>query len=203
MVAPSPQAATLVQVEPILQVDAIFQSFYMLLFLAGIGLMVAEAMAPGTHVFVLGIGFLTAGLVGMVLPIGGLLGTLIVAVAAIAMTGLTLWGYQKTALANQDSVAETSDSNSLRGQFGTVTEEVTTDGGEVKLESGGFNPYYQARSRDGTIATGEEVMVVDPGGGNVVTVEPVSGYDDIDRALERERADSEATGEPDVESDHA
>jgi hypothetical protein len=52
---------------------------------------------------------------------------------------------------------------------------------------------------DGTIEEGEEVMVVDPGGGNVVTVESM-GYveDDIDRELAADRArkatDEEPTG---------
>jgi hypothetical protein len=95
---------------------------------------------------------------------------------------------------------------------------VSTTEGEVKLEDGGFNPYYRARSVEGEIEVGSEVMVVDPGGGNVVTVEPVAEGDDIDRALARERAASEAaadtenrerdddddgTRETDVESDRA
>lgn len=198
--------------EALLQVELLFESIYVLLFLAGIGLMVTEAMAPGTHVFVLGVGLLTAGIVGMLVQPVGLLATLFVAVAAIAATGVTLWGYEKTAMANNESVAETTDSQSLRGQFGTVTERVTAADGEVKLESGGLNPYYQARSTDGAIEEGAEVMVVDPGGGNVVTVEPVAGEDDIDRELARERARSDrpagsatddATGEQDVESDSA
>jgi hypothetical protein len=74
-----------------------------------------------------------------------------------------------------------------------VTETVTTAGGEVKISGGGFNPYYSARSIEGTIAEGEEVMVVDPGGGNVVTVESM-GYveDDIDKELAADRARKQA-----------
>jgi hypothetical protein len=40
-------------------------------------------------------------------------------------------------------------------------------------------------------------MVVDPGGGNVLTVESVSGLDEIDRQLERGRAGG---GPPERES---
>jgi len=70
---------------------------------------------------------------------------------------------------------------------------VTTAGGQVKLSGAGFNPHYAARSIEGTIEEGEEVMVVDPGGGNVVTVESM-GYveDDIDRELAADRARKEA-----------
>jgi hypothetical protein len=69
-----------------------------------------------------------------------------------------------------------------------VTERVTPTEGEVKLDDGGFNPYYSARSIDGEIAEGTRVMVVDPGGGNVVTVESVdTDTDEIDRELARER----------------
>ena len=69
-----------------------------------------------------------------------------------------------------------------------MTERVTPTEGEVKLDNGGFNPRYSARSVDGEIPEGTEVMVIDPGGGNVVTVESVStGYDDIDRELARGR----------------
>jgi hypothetical protein len=63
----------------------------------------------------------------------------------------------------------------------------------VKLDSGGFNPFYSARSVDGEIPEGAEVIVVDPGGGNVVTVESLDGgFDDIDRELARERRRREA-----------
>jgi len=61
----------------------------------------------------------------------------------------------------------------------------------VKLEDGGFNPYFRAHSVDGEIAEGEEVIVVDPGGGNVVTVQSLDAdhRDEIDRELARERTD--------------
>jgi hypothetical protein len=78
----------------------------------------------------------------------------------------------------------------LTGKTGRVTERVTPTEGEIKLtDGGGFNPYYAARTLSGEIPPGTEVMILDPGGGNVVTVEAVSSLeDDIDRELARERA---------------
>lgn len=195
-------------------VELLSDSVSFFLFLAGAILLVAEAFAPGAHFFVLGVALLTAGLVGILSPVGGIAGIVLLAAAVLVATALTLWGYRKLDIYGGGGAAETSHSGSLTGQFGTVTERVTTSDGEVKLEDGGFNPYYRARSVDGVIEVGEEVIVVDPGGGNVVTVEPVSSQDDIDRALERERhrsgpASDDATNtddtvrETDVESDRA
>jgi membrane protein implicated in regulation of membrane protease activity len=172
------------------------QSISMLLFLAGALLLGAEALAPGAHFFVVGVALLTAGLTGLALgSIGGLgiFAPIILAAVVLAVTALTLWGYRRLDIYDGEGVAQTSDANSLQGQFGTVTDRVTTESGEVKLEDGGFDPHFQARSLDGEIAEGTEIMVVDPGGGNVVTVEPVAGgIDDIDRELNRDRARTEA-----------
>ena len=180
------------------QVESLFSlSLSLILFLAGSGLIVAEAFAPGTHFFVLGVALLTAGLVGLFIPAGlGIFAPLILAAVVLLATGATLWGYRKLDFGS-DGRGQTRSSNSLRGQFGTVTERVTRTEGEVKLDDGGFNPYYQARSVDGAIEVGTEVMVLDPGGGNVLEVEAVATVgDDIDRALERDRQDS-----PDPERD--
>ncbi|WP_276272309.1 NfeD family protein [Haloarcula litorea] len=180
-------------------------SLAILLFLSGAGLVVAEAFAPGTHFFVLGVALLTAGLVGLFLPATAF-APVILAAVVLATTAVTLWGYRKLDFAAPGR-GQTLSSSSLQGQFGTVTQRVTTSDGEVKLEDGGFNPYYQARSVDGVIEEGTEVMVVDPGGGNVLTVEAVgSTGDDIDRALERDRADrpdDETDRERDTESERA
>ncbi|WP_135302099.1 NfeD family protein [Haloarcula amylovorans] len=191
------------------QVDPLFSmSLSLLLFLAGAGLIAAEAFAPGTHFFVLGIALLTAGLVGLFIPASlGLLAPIILTVVVLLTTAVTLWGYRQLDFAG-GSRGQTLSSSSLQGQFGTVTERVTRSSGEVKLEDGGFNPYYQARSIDGDIEEGTEVLVVDPGGGNVIKVEPVgSAGDDIDRALERDRSTADErepdTREPDTESERA
>lgn len=195
-------------------------SLSMLLFVGGALLLVAEAAAPGAHFFVLGVALLTAGLVGLFSPVGGAVGIVLLTAAVLASTGLTLWAYRKMDLYGGEGSAQTSDSSSLTGTFGHVTERVTETSGSVKLDDGGFNPNFQARCVDGVIEEGQEVMVVDPGGGNVVTVEAVAGDDEIDRALARDQdhagdpsagqgdgdatsttADSEDARDRDVESD--
>lgn len=156
--------------------------------LVGAGLIVAEAFAPGAHFFVLGVGLFAAGVVGYVLPPGlESIALIIMAIAVLVATGLTLFVYRESDVFSGSGEGKTTDSDSLKGKTGRVTEHVTTTGGEVKLEGGGFNPYYQARTMEGAIEEGETVLVVDPGGGNVVTVESFNDRtDDIDRELARE-----------------
>ena len=167
----------------------------LLLVVLGAGLMVMEAFAPGAHFIVVGIALFAAGLVGIGLssinvPAAILL--LVVAGVVVAAGGTALYGYRQFDFYGGTGSGQTSDSSSLRGKTGRVTERVAASTGEVKLDSGGFNPYYQARALDGEIPEGEEVMVVDPGGGNVVTVESTSVFeDDIDRELAAERERSE------------
>jgi membrane protein implicated in regulation of membrane protease activity len=158
-----------------------------LLIVAGIGISLAEALAPGAHLVVLGVALLAAGLVGLLL--GPAAGPAVLGVLVLVFGALALYGYRELDLYGGKGSGKTSDSSSLRGRTARVTERVTPTQGEVKLdEGGGFNPYYAARSVDGEIPEGSEVMVVDPGGGNVVTVESLeSSLDDIDRELARER----------------
>ena len=163
----------------------------LVLLLAGTGLLVAEAMAPGAHFIVVGIALLAAGLVGLLLPasLGGLVPFVLAAV--VLVTGAaTLYAYREFDIYGGSASGQTSDSDALTGKNGRVTERVTDDAGEVKLDGGGFNPIYQARALSDAIEVGEEVMVVDPGGGSVVTVaatDALGGPDPIDRELARER----------------
>lgn len=170
--------------------DLVLTNLPLFLILVGAGLIVAEAFAPGAHFFVVGVALFAAGLVGYLGafllpgPVNLLVMSLVVLVASVA----TLFAYRELDLMGGPSKGKTKDSSSLRGSTGRVTERVTPTQGEIKLEDGGFNPYYKARSLDDEIPEGEEVIVVDPGGGNVVTVESVSRIrDDIDRELERDR----------------
>lgn len=185
-----------------------------LLLLSGAGLIIAEAFAPGAHFFVVGVALFMAGLVGFVLPpFLGPLNLVILAGVVLVSGGATLYGYRQLDVRGGPGEDQTSSSTDLRGKVGHVTERVTPREGEVKLDDGGFNPYYRARSVDGEIDTGEEVMVVDPGGGNVITVESAASLtDDIDRELARERTASneepvdeevepEAEAEPEREAD--
>ena len=161
----------------------------LVLLLAGTGLIVAEALAPGAHFIVLGVALLAAGLVGVLLPPSlGILTPFVLAAVVLLAGAVSLYAYREFDFYGGRESGQTSDSDALRGKTGRVTEPVTTNDGEVKLEAGGFNPYYRARTTHGTIAEGEEVIVVDPGGGNVVTVESLDGgQDPIDRELARER----------------
>ncbi|MFC6939090.1 NfeD family protein [Salinirubellus sp. GCM10025818] len=175
------------------------------LLLAGAGLIVAEALAPGAHFIVLGVALLVAGLVGLLLPPSMAAVTPFVLAAVVLGAGAAaLWAYREFDFYGGRGSGRTSDSDSLRGKTGRVTERVTETDGEVKLEEGGFNPHYQARTVSGSIEVGEEVIVVDPGGGNVVTVEALSRLDDdIDRELarERRRREREESGSSGAERD--
>jgi len=181
------------------------QTLPLLLVIAGLGLSIAEAMAPGAHFAVLGVALLGAGIVGLLL--GPLAGPLVLAVLVLVFGGLALAGYRRFDLYGGAGAGRTSDSNSLRGRTGRVTERVTEQSGEVKLDRGGFNPNYSARALDGEIPVGAEVLVVDPGGGNVLTVASLDEMeDDIDAELARGRAatateadDGESTGEEESE----
>ncbi len=168
----------------------------LLLLTAGLLLSMAEALAPGANFIVVGIALIGAGLAGVLLAtlgVAGTLLTLLMVVFTLIFGIAAFYGYHEFDFYGGKGQRQTSDRNTLKGKLGTVTETVTPQGGEVKLEGGGFNPYYSARSMEGTIEVGEEVMVVDPGGGNVVTVESMSYVeDDIDRELAADRARTEA-----------
>lgn len=166
-------------------------SLPLLLLVAGAGIAVLEAVAPGAHFIVLGTALFVAGLIGFLVP--ALSGPLALAALVLVVGGATLYGYRELDLYTGSGSGRTRDSDSLRGQTGRVTETVTETEGQIKLDGGGFNPFYEARSVAGTIEEGQEVVVVDPGGGNVVTVESLEGaMDDIDRAL----AEGQGASEP-------
>ena len=176
-------------------------SLSLLLIVAGLGLSLAEALTPGAHFIVLGVALVVAGLVGLLL--GPLASPLVLAVLVLVVGGAALYGYRELDIYGGKGAEQTSDSSSLRGKLGRATERVTPTDGEIKIEEGGgFNPYYAARSVSGEIPEGAEVIVVEPGGGNVVTVESLDGTEDeIDRALARERARARADRDEDVESE--
>lgn len=173
-------------------------SLPLLLVIAGAGLALAEAIIPGAHFIVLGVALLVAGLVALLFP--PLATPFVLAALVLAIGGVALYGYRELDLYGGKGTGRTSDSDSLKGAMGRVTERVTTSDGEVKLDEGGFNPYYAARSMDGEIPEGTQVMVIDPGGGNVVTVEPLEHVEDrIDRELAQERDRETRDREPETE----
>lgn len=164
----------------------LLESLPLLLVIAGIGLAMAEALIPGAHFVVLGVALFLAGLIGLLFP--PLAGPLVLAALVLGFGAASFYAYKELDLYGGKGVARTRDSDSMKGQTGRVTEHVTTSEGQIKLHEGGFNPYYAARTIEGEVPEGTEVMIVDPGGGNVVTVEPLEAIEDpIDRELRRER----------------
>ena len=182
--------------------DFLGLSLPLLLTVAGVALCIGEALAPGAHLIVLGVALLVAGLVGLLVP--ALSGPLALAALVLVVGAGALYAYRSFDFYGGKGVARTSDSDSLRGQEGVVIERVSTTGGRVRLRDGGFDPTYSARSVEGVIPEGTEIIVVDPGGGSVLTVEAVDAMDDIDRELARERSretgtEAETGAEPDAE----
>ncbi len=160
-----------------------------LLVAAGLVLAILETTAPGAHFIVLGAALFFAGAVGLVATSLGaavLAGPVALGTMVVAFGLATLFAYRNIELYPSEG-GRTSDSSSLRGTTGRVTETVTPSGGEIRLDEGGFDPHYTARSVDDELSVGTEVIVVDPGGGNVLTVEPFENADAIDRALSQGR----------------
>lgn len=183
----------------LLQLDLVGPSTLpLLLTLAGLVLSMLEALAPGANFIVVGVALLAAGLAGLLVP--ALAGPFVLGLLVVVFGAAALYAYRDLDLYDNGG-QQTSDSADLKGAMGRVTERVSPTDGEVKIDSGGFSPYYSARSIDGEIAEGTRVMVVDPGGGNVLTVESTDAdVDEIDRELARERdrtspTDTETAGD--------
>ena len=160
---------------------------------AGLTLMVLEALSPGAHLIVIGVALVGAGLIGVLFPIA--LSPVILAAITLVIGIAAAYVYHEYDFYGGKGTAQTKDSDSLSGTTGYVTKTVTNRGGEVKLDQGGFAPFYSARAYEGTIEEGQEIIVLDPGGGNVLTVESLDAIesDGIDRELAREAASNEKT----------
>ncbi|ELY59033.1 NfeD family protein [Natronolimnohabitans innermongolicus] len=174
--------------------ELLFGNMPLALLVVGLILMGLEALSPGAHLIVVGVALVGAGLIGVLFP---------TALSPFILAGLTLviglaaaYVYNEFDFYGGKGTAQTSDSSSLSGTTGYATETITTRDGQVKLDEGGFAPYYSARTASGTIEEGEEIIVLDPGGGNVLTVESLGaiGEDEIDRAL-AQGVDSDETSQ--------
>lgn len=173
----------------------------LLVLIAGVALSVMEAIAPGAHFVVLGAALTVAGLAGLLFPP---LGTpLALAVMVLVVGGGALWGYRNLDVYGGKGTDQTSSSASLAGREGVVVERVTQTSGRVRLFDGGFDPTYSARALDEDIPEGARVLVIDPGGGSVLTVENIDAIeaDSIDRELAKGRAEPQTDSEADVESE--
>ena len=186
--------------------DALLGNMPLLLLSVGLVLMVLEAISPGAHLIVVGVALVGAGLIGVLFP--SPLSPLILAALTLVIGLAAAYVYHEFDFYGGKGTAQTSDSNSLAGSTGYATETITNRSGEVKLDEGGFAPYYSARTTSGTIEEGEEIIVIDPGGGNVLTVESLGaiGEDEIDRALAEDAAsggEDSATGDREDASENA
>jgi membrane protein implicated in regulation of membrane protease activity len=177
-------------------IDVFLENLPLLFLAVGLIMMALEALSPGAHLIVIGVALVGAGLIGLLIP--PLAGPLFLAGLTLAFGVAAAYVYREFDFYGGKGTARTKDSDSLAGATGYVTEEVTQRGGQVKLDGGGFSPHYSARSTDDTIAEGEEIIVLDPGGGNVLTVAALGAIEDdeIDRALARGAdADADAADE--------
>ncbi|WP_117592307.1 NfeD family protein [Haloprofundus halophilus] len=182
----------------LLQLDIGPDALPLLLVMAGLGLSILEALAPGANFVIVGIALLAAGLVGLFLP--ALASPLLLGILVLVFGALSFYVYREFDFYGGKGTAQTSDSDALKGKTGRVTERVTKSEGQIKVAGGGFNPYYAARSYHGEIPEGTEVMVVDPGGGNVVMVESFDIVEDeIDRELAKGRREREAAADEVIE----
>ncbi len=137
----------------------------------GLLLVALEAVVPGANFIIIGIAMVGAGAVGLAIPV---LGSPLAQAGLVLLFGsLALLVYQELDLYGGKGQEQTSDSASLTGRTGYVTKRVTDTEGEIKLDSGGFDPHYRARTIGDPIAEGERAVVIDPGGGNVLTIQRV------------------------------
>ena len=166
--------------------ELLFDNMPLALLAAGLVLMALEAISPGAHFIVVGVALVGAGAVGLLFPPAA--APLILAFMVLVIGLAATWIYREFDFYGGKGTAQTSDSGRLAGSIGYATETITPRSGEAKLEKGGFNPYYSARTTEGTIEEGEKVIVLDPGGGNVLTVVSYDtlSEDEIDRELARE-----------------
>ncbi|WP_435361232.1 NfeD family protein [Haloarchaeobius sp. DFWS5] len=171
------------------------QTLPMLLFLAGTGLMIAEAIVPGAHFIVIGIALFVAGLAGMLF--GPLASPFALAAMVLGVGLLTFYVYREFDFYKGTDTGQTKSSNDLRGARARVTKTVTSTSGSVRLlDEGGFDPNYSARSELGDeIPVGTNVYVTDPGGGNILTVMAAEAEDEIDRELRKGRDETDRESE--------
>jgi len=176
-------------------IDEAINSVDLALWFALIGFFVlfGEAFVPGGALMVVGTGLLAAGATGLLLEINSLLP---LTVLTAVYGSLAFAGFRHIDVYGERG-EQTSEADSLKGDIGVVKETVTAGDGRVKLKSGGFDPFYLARSYTGeTIPEGKTVRVVNPRGGNILEVEPVSQEDEVP-----EGGKAETTPEKGVEED--
>lgn len=150
-------------------------SLSMLLLLAGVAMILAEAVIPGAHFIVLGVATFLTGLVGVLTPAGD--SVILLTLTFGAASVVTYLGYSRLDIYGNDGsgVMGSSDSEDLVGKEGEVIETVKRSSGKIDLDDTvGFSSKYQARSASGQdIEVGTRVIVTDGRGGSVVEVEEI------------------------------
>ena len=144
-------------------------SLALLLLLAGIGLSAAEAIIPGSHFIVLGVALISAGILGILItPLNN---PFALSLMLVIFGGIALYLFRTLDIYGGKGLFRTEDVDSLTGKTGYVVESVTSRGGKVNLYHGGFDPLYSARSNGEEMAAGTKIIVMEPGGGNLLVVE--------------------------------
>ncbi len=164
-------------------VSLLGESLTTILLVAGLILTVLEGFAPGAHFIVIGVALLAAGILGLLVP--GAARARGPGPPVLVGGAGSFYLYRHFEFYTGSDRGQTEGSADLVGEQGYVIERVTPRSGQVKLESGGFDPTYAARSVEGIIEEGTPIIVIDPGGGNVLKVDAIAQQDEIDRELER------------------
>lgn len=154
-----------------------------------VGILITMTGAFGEpNMVVVGIAVTIVGIIGMAF---GPYSTPIVLGALIPVVGFVLFYlYRFVEFPRSESPKQTTNVEHLRGRIGRVSETVTPHGGEITVRGGGFDPHFRCRTREGTIPEGEEAIVVDPGGGNVLVVAPVGAVDEDELASAADEVES-------------
>jgi membrane protein implicated in regulation of membrane protease activity len=147
----------------------------------GAGLMVLEAVAPGSDLIVVGITLFATGLTAWLLP-GASLPLLLFVFVGVGIS--SFYGYRKMVDFDNTKAQKTDSSSDLEYREGTTIEDITSEKGKVKLDEGaGMTTEFQARCKYGTISKGTRVIVTDSGGGSILEVMP-SEESERDKMLE-------------------
>lgn len=135
----------------------------------GATLIIAEAFIPGADLLVVGFTLFVTSLVAWSLPWLSI--PIIFVISVIVAVGSFYLYHNYITYGNEKG--KTSDSSDLEYTEGTVVEKVTKTSGRVQLEEGsGMSTVFQARSPEGEIEEGTEVIVTDSGGGSILEVVP-------------------------------
>lgn len=144
----------------------------------GMIMIMSIVILPVDEIVVGGIGLTLAGILATLIPFLG--GLIPVAIMTVVFTIVSYYLYKNNVRVGGLN-ENTSDSGDLVGKTGIVVETIPASGtGTVKLEGGGFSRYSATAEENKRIEEGESVMVMDPGGGNIVSV-AVDEYSQVSR----------------------